>query len=774
MSFAASGGGEWQVSSTIAKLIRSSRIHVKQDVQPYVCISQDCSKNLQFFADAESWIDHMRRTHTSMWIRHLHNEVIWKCPLPHAQSMPQEYSTEDDLFSRHMTIEHADVSERKLHLLASSGAIPVPRAVDICPICGDTHIPVKRSKAHIQQEGVNSDSNSDSEESEEASKVIEVRRTPKVQFVLTPDPLEDAAAERPVMHKAPLPWDVQDHRRIEKYISKHLKALALYFTRYLLASKEDAGDAARARSLDDAFSNSLSDFIDPPPRPVESPWPTPFFHNEEAESISRQLIEHDIDPSWTVREKLHQWTDPPLEPSREQEWGFSKNTSLPPYEGHQGDSLLRPFVKRYQANQNSSSAVLSFHDFEVAMAKLFVPNESGQPSFVNSDFDEMRRLLGQVGMTEWSRRPRTYAVLNMIGRLEIFDDFISDGLADIALPYTSTQLPGYLTPGAGNRFLEMQYLVLNEAFDLELFPERLIHFIESAEVHFDFIKRLGRGHSGKVDHVMSKLSLKEYARKRMRRRILNYVRALEQLNNEISILKKLSHRHLVKFLGSYTDPSYVGLLMSPVAECDLKDFLDRYPSLEGDREPIRGFFGCLCSAVLYLHHSNIRHRGLKTSNILVYEGRVLITNLEEAHDWNDDELRSRTTLMTDPFEHIYAAPEVFNAESRNSSSDIWSLGCVYMEMMTVLRGETFTSQSIFFEENGDRRPIFYSPLAINDWLTHLQSDEDPEPLKWIRQMLQSVPQNRVTSSQLMAQIHNFNDPVYYDSCCGEKDDRKDT
>jgi hypothetical protein len=337
-------------STTIAKLIRSSRIHVKQDVQPYVCISQDCSKNLQFFADAESWIDHMRRTHTSMWIRHLHNEVIWKCALPHAQGKPQEYSTEEDLFSRHMAIEHAAVSERKLHLLASSGAIPVPRAVDICPICGDTHTPVKRSKARTQQEEVNSDSNSNSEESEETSKVIEVPRTPKVQFVLTPEPLEDAAAEEPVIRKVPLPRDVQDHRRIEKYISKHLKALALYFTRYLLASKEDAGDAARARSVDDAFSNSLSGFIDPPPHPEESASLTSYFDDEEAERISRELLEEVIDPSWTVWENLHQqWPDPLQKPSWEQEWSFSKNTSLPPYEGHQGDPILSPFVKRYQA-----------------------------------------------------------------------------------------------------------------------------------------------------------------------------------------------------------------------------------------------------------------------------------------------------------------------------------------------------------------------------------------------------------------------------------------
>jgi hypothetical protein len=167
------------------------------------------------------------------------------------------------------------------------------------------------------------------------------------------------------------------------------------------------------------------------------------------------------------------------------------------------------------------------------MAKLFMPNESGQPSFVNSDFDKMRRLLDLMGKTEWSRRPRTYAVLNMIGRLEIFDAFLLDGLTDIAFPYTSAQLPGSLTPGTRKRFLEMQSLVLTKASDRELFSGRHIHFgkclalaidqifgfeslayknvAESADVHFDFIKLLGRGCFGVVDHVISKLSLEEYA-----------------------------------------------------------------------------------------------------------------------------------------------------------------------------------------------------------------------------------------------------------------------
>lgn len=134
------------------------------------------------------------------------------------------------------------------------------------------------------------------------------------------------------------------------------------------------------------------------------------------------------------------------------------------------------------------------------------------------------------------------------------------------------------------------------------------------------------------------------------------------------------------FFRSYTDQKYIGLLMSPVADCDLKAFLERNPFPEDGLHLLRGFFGCLCSAVLYLHNSKCRHKDLKPGNILVYMNNVLITDFGTARDWSGQS-RSTTTGRNGAYTPGYAAPEVVHEEPRSSSADIWSLGCVYLDMM---------------------------------------------------------------------------------------------
>ena len=111
---------------------------------------------------------------------------------------------------------------------------------------------------------------------------------------------------------------------------------------------------------------------------------------------------------------------------------------------------------------------ISIPDFERAMAALFSAAEANRCRFTDSDFDTMSGLLTQVGKPpQWCHRPRTYAVLRMIDRIDLFDTFISDGLKDIAFPYTDSRLPNSLSPTAKAKFLLTQNLVLTKASDLE-------------------------------------------------------------------------------------------------------------------------------------------------------------------------------------------------------------------------------------------------------------------------------------------------------------------
>lgn len=131
-------------------------------------------------------------------------------------------------------------------------------------------------------------------------------------------------------------------------------------------------------------------------------------------------------------------------------------------------------------------------------------------------------------------------------------------------------------------------------------------------------------------------------------------------------------------IRSYTDPKWVVILMTPVADGDLRHFLDR-KDVSQFHILIRHFYGCLATAVQYLHVNRIRHKDLKPQNILVKGTKVLITDFGTALDWTDRS-RATTTGNPGPYSAAYAAPEVADRENRSESSDIWSLGCVFLEM----------------------------------------------------------------------------------------------
>lgn len=66
----------------------------------------------------------------------------------------------------------------------------------------------------------------------------------------------------------------------------------------------------------------------------------------------------------------------------------------------------------------------------------------------------------------------------------------------------------------------------------------------------------------------------------------------------------------------------------------------------------------------------------------------------------------------------YCAPEVAEHNPRNTSSDIWSLGAVFLEMVVVLKGKTASDINIYFEENGSKDSfIRANPVALEGFIT---------------------------------------------------------
>lgn len=400
------------------------------------------------------------------------------------------------------------------------------------------------------------------------------------------------------------------------------------------------------------------------------------------------------------------------------------------------------------------------------------PSETPDMDILELDdkiFDDITNELRAAGQEDWSQRPRTYKVLSMMSQTVLMDEFVKADLWDIALPYRRNLLPTSLTTDQKDTFLAKQHAVLSkEAKNIEGGPKTPhANFGTSADAYLELIENLGSGAHGVVDRVRSKLSKKVYARKTLLLAdiCIEGATTLKNFNTEILLLKKLNHRHLVRYVGSYTDPERVGFLMTPVGECDLQNFLGRSSFAIDDLKCIREAFGCLCAALIYLQEQRCRHKDIKPANILIKGGKVFITDFGIANDWSD-KTRSTTQGVILEFSLPYAAPEVLKFEARNTASDMWSLGCVFLDMLTVLNGESLEAKKVFFENSGNGTSNPTNQEAYKEWMKQLKSSTDTKPLEWIRGLLRPDPKARVSAHVLMQQILECDDQVqYYGNCC---------
>jgi serine/threonine protein kinase len=242
---------------------------------------------------------------------------------------------------------------------------------------------------------------------------------------------------------------------------------------------------------------------------------------------------------------------------------------------------------------------------------------------------------------------------------------------------------------------------------------------------------------------------------------------IKQFIAEIDILKRLKHHHIVEFVGSYTDHKYFGLIMSPVAEMDLRTYLTR-ATVAHYRE-LRTFFGCLARALEFLHANKVRHKDIKPANILVDRGNVLFADFGLSLDFTDAS-GSTTMSMVNGMTPRYCAPEVAQYEPRNTMSDIWSLGVVFMEMIVALKGRTVQFMDQFFSQHGSQQTYIRANLdALADFIAELGGIGEPisnQALGWTQQMLLVKHQSRPTASSLVASILTASQKGERISFCG--------
>jgi len=117
---------------------------------------------------------------------------------------------------------------------------------------------------------------------------------------------------------------------------------------------------------------------------------------------------------------------------------------------------------------------------------------------------------------------------------------------------------------------------------------------------------------------------------------------------------------------------------------------------------------------------------------------------------------STTTGIVNGRTPRYCAPEVVLEEPRNTMSDIWSLGVVFLEMVVVLKGKTIQDLDTFLEQHGSRQRFIRTNLAaLPDLIVQLESIgelSDNLVFSWTQGMLSEERHFRPSASSLVASI----------------------
>lgn len=225
------------------------------------------------------------------------------------------------------------------------------------------------------------------------------------------------------------------------------------------------------------------------------------------------------------------------------------------------------------------------------------------------------------------------------------------------------------------------------------------NFLDEAHLPYLLLDSLGHGGCGTVEKVKDTRSHQVYARKTIRITGSGYgkiQRTRDTFQNEVSIIRGLErHRHIIRVHATYYTKRYFGILLDPVAsDGDLEDYIDEYyAAMEAKAEhklasmtPVmEKAFGCLAAALAFMHRKKIRHKDIKPRNILVHNGRMIYTDFGYSFDSNGF-THSATHGIAEHFTRRYSSPEVLEKKQRNSSSDVFSLGCVFIDLFFALVG----------------------------------------------------------------------------------------
>ncbi|KAK1938065.1 MAP3K epsilon protein kinase 1 [Phytophthora citrophthora] len=277
--------------------------------------------------------------------------------------------------------------------------------------------------------------------------------------------------------------------------------------------------------------------------------------------------------------------------------------------------------------------------------------------------------------------------------------------------------------------------------------------------HYQLGAEIGRGGFGVVYGALDLRNGRSVAIKQVSLRDIDKDELLS-IETEISLLRKLKHENIVKYHDTIKTQGYLYIVLEYMENGSLAQFIKKFGSLS--ETLVAMYITQVLRGLAYLHEQGVLHRDVKGANILTTkDGLVKLADFGVAIKLN--ETQKANSVVGSPY---WMAPEVIEMSGWSSASDIWSVGCTIIELLTTKPPyfDLAPMAALFriVQEDHPPLPQRMSP-ALHDFIMKCfmkeprlrASAEDLLAHPWIAQ----IPKNKVEqSTQLVAEsVTSMND-----------------
>ncbi|XP_028404721.1 serine/threonine-protein kinase Nek8-like isoform X2 [Dendronephthya gigantea] len=159
----------------------------------------------------------------------------------------------------------------------------------------------------------------------------------------------------------------------------------------------------------------------------------------------------------------------------------------------------------------------------------------------------------------------------------------------------------------------------------------------------------------------------------------------ESAMKEVKILDKLNHPNIIALYDSFIHGSSLCIVMEYAEGGTLLDYIQKLKAKGKtmNEKKILHLFSQIAESLRFIHSERILHRDMKTSNIFLNKTFDVVKVGDFGISIILDTNKSKAfSIIGTP---SYISPELCENQPYNKKSDIWALGCILYEMITLKR-----------------------------------------------------------------------------------------